>query len=342
MRHIRTAIATTAALLLAGCGTGMNVAGGPTLASPSVSAAPSPLISRSVAPSAGLPTGWNLEGNAAVPGAACEGEALYTYPGETRDPRARQREQLPAGFKPVKLVACGIEERRSRAEGQWTYRVTMEAVRGLDAVVAALRAEQPPVPAGDRACTADLRPDPWLLLVDAAGREVLPVIPHENMCDKPIDVGLEALHYTVVEATQLRQSFTPAQLGTDCPPQWKNEPRMMRAEMRDTPQALATGLQPVRVCVYGPGAEADVGDFVSGLALGEKQSARIAAAMLGGEPAASAGCEPAEDFAVVHLAAPEGWVYVEMSGCERLATGYSHVARVPKLVKVINDLPLQG
>jgi hypothetical protein len=234
--------ALAVALCLSGCGS-LSMAASPR-------AAPAPVLPSRALPSTGGESpadGRLLEGGPARPGAACEGDP-WRYGGDSGDstpsPGAtpvRAREPLPANFIPVLLVTCGIEE-RVRSDGEWTYRVELHATQRLDAVVAALRAPLPPKPTGELMCTGDLRSDPWFVLQDAAGRQVLPDVPHDNACGKPIDVGLLGLDYTRTTLTPLRQQRTAAQIRTKCVSAWKNMPRIMAKDSTLTPVDVPTSL----------------------------------------------------------------------------------------------------
>jgi hypothetical protein len=254
-----------------------------------------------------------------------------------------KREPLPAGFSPVLLITCAVEERTSPASGEWTYRVEKRATTGLDAVVAALRSTPPPPPTGSYGCDAALRLDPWFLLIDTSGRVVLPVVPHDRACDDPIDVGLERLHYTTASATKVRQQSTPAELVTGCTDQWKNEPRIS-ADMSQTRPARTRQTvsgRPTSVCTYASG-RSEVGRFTGGARLTDREATRIGALLTGGPADSASTCTPADDFALINTTTGN-YVYLELSGCHRLIVdgGATVTGPVPNLVTAVRALRLR-
>ena len=260
----------------------------------------------------------------------------------SRAPRWK-REPLPAGFTPVLLITCDLQERTTAATGEWTYRVEKRATRGLESVVAALRSTLPPPPSGSYGCTTELRLDPWFLLIDSAGRVVLPAVPHDRACDQPIDVGLERLDYTITSATKVRQQSTPAELATGCTDQWKNEPRIAvdMGASRPARTRQVVSERPTSVCTYASG-HSEVGRFIGGARLTQPDATRIGHLLAGGPAQAGSSCPPADDFALIHTTGGN-WVYVELTGCHRLVVseGSLYTAPVPDLVIAIRDLKLQ-
>ena len=254
-----------------------------------------------------------------------------------------KREPVPAEFAPVLLITCTWEERTSPESGEWTYRVEKRATAGLDAVVAALRSTPPPPPTGSVGCTLDLRLDPWFLLIDTAGRVVLPVVPHDRACDKPIDVGLGRLHYTTASATKIRQQSTPAEVASGCTDQWKNEPRIAANMSSSRPAGTRQTVpgRPTSVCTYASG-RSEVGRFTGGARLTDRQAARIGELLTGGPANSGSACAPANDFALIEMTTGS-WVYVELSGCHRLIVdeGSTFTAAVPELVAAVRELKLQ-
>ena len=307
------AVASAAALLAVGCG----------------SAAPARQVDR-VAHRSAQP--------AAVPRDPC---ADWYRPTAARGRAPRwKREALPEGFAPVLLITCDLQERTTPERGEWTYRIEKRATEGLDAVITALRSTPPPPPSGSYACAGVARADPWFLLIDAAGRVVLPVVPHERACDQPIDVGLERLHYTTASATKIRQQSTSAELASGCTDRWKNEPRiaanMSSSRPARTRQVVSD--RPISVCIYASG-RSEVGRFTGGRRLSGNEATRIGHLLAAGPGDARSSCTPADDFALINTTAGN-WVYVELSGCHRLVVGEgtTFTAPVPDLVKAIRDL----
>jgi hypothetical protein len=256
------------------------------------------------------------------------------------------RKPLPAGFEPVLLITCDEQDRRTPHDGEWTFVVEKHATSGLDPVVAALRSTPPPPPTGEYGCTSDQRLDPWFLLVDRAGHVVLPVVPHDRACDKPIDLGLDKLHYTDVWSKRVQQQATAAEVSTQCPDQYKNLPRMMADDHNSHPASSSVTVEgtPVSVCTYrSSGSDPEIGDFAGGVRLADSDAARIGRLLHAAAPNAGAECYPSGDFAVIHLSGSGDWPYVELSGCERLYVdgGETWTAPVPDLVKALKALHLR-
>ncbi|MCU1675313.1 MAG: hypothetical protein JWM93_71 [Frankiales bacterium] len=331
-------------LCLSGCGS-LSTAGAPR-------AAPVPVLPTRALPSTGGETpsdGRLFDGGPASPGAACEGDP-WQMPGDPGSPAAtpsagatlvRARQLLPDDFIPVLLITCGIEE-RVRSDGEWTYRVELRATQQLHIVVAALRAPLAPKMAGSYGCTADFRPDPWFVLQDAAGRQVLPDVPHDKSCDKPIDLGLLGLDYTRTNLTPLQQQRTVAQIQTECVSGWKNMPRILAKDSTLTPMDVPLTLtRPTHVCVYGATpSDPDVGTFTGGATLGSSEAKALGSALQAAH-SGPANCQSTDDFAVVF--ADNDSVYVELSGCHRVFGGNGNQVSgpAPDVAAAINALKLQ-
>lgn len=256
-----------------------------------------------------------------------------------------QREKVPAGFDPVLLISCEEQERTTPHDGEWTVLAEEHATSGLAAIVAALRSTPPPPPPGEIACASDLPIDPWFLLVDRSGRVVLPVIPHDRACDKPIYLPLDKLHFTTVSTKRLRQQATAAELATGCTDSWKNEPRMMANDgySRPATSSVTVASTPIDVCTYrSSSTDPEVGDFAGGVQLSAADATRIGRLMHADAPSAGAVCAPAGDYAVVHTN-DGSWTYVSLSGCEAMYVdeGQTWTAPVPDLVRAIKALHLQ-
>lgn len=293
--------------------------------------------------SSGSGSGSGVVRPARVPHDACADDSAVV-----RHPVAHlrwQREKLPAGFEPVLLITCEWQERTTAHDGEWTFRVEKRATSGLDAVVAALRSTPPPPPTGSYGCDAVLRLDPWFLLVDRAGRVVLPVVPHDRACDQPIDVGLSKLHFTEATAKRVQQQSTAAELASSCADRWKNEPRIS-ADMHDSHPAtsrVVVSSTPVSVCTYrSTSGDPEVGAFMGGSRLSSRDAARIGRLMRADPPGVGVMCPPVTDYAVVHTA-DNAWTYVDLSGCEVMFIdgGSTWTSPVPDLVRAIKDLHLQ-
>jgi hypothetical protein len=337
VKRFTNAAAVAALALLAGCGPSSTGPG----------AAPRPVLPSRALPSTGgeVPADGRLDGNPASPGAACEGDPWrYGDAGNsTPSPGAtpiRTREPLPPDFTPVLLVTCGVEE-RLRSDGEWTYRVELRATQQLDAVVAALRAPLAPKLTGNYGCTADLPAEPWFVLQDAAGHQVIPPIPHDKSCGKPIDVGVLGLDYTRSNLKPLLQQRTTAQINTQCTSSWKNIPRIIAKDGTLKPLDSVAAQRPASVCVFGATpADPDVGTFVGGATLSDSEATTLAAALAGIHTGA-ATCEPTDDFALVFAKGDP--IYVELSGCHRVfgGNGDQASAPAPEVAAAIQALHLQ-
>jgi hypothetical protein len=180
------------------------------------------------------------------------------------------------------------------------------------------------------------------VLQDAAGRQVLPDVPHDNACGKPIDIGLLGLDYTRTKLMPLRQQRTMAQMQTQCVSGWKNIPRIMAQDSTLTPMDVPLTLtRPTHVCLYGATpSDPDVGTFTGGATLSNSEAAILGGA-LQRTRAGPAKCESTDDFAVVF--ADNDSVYVELSGCHRVFAGSGNQLSgpAPDVAAAINALKLQ-
>jgi hypothetical protein len=350
--HRIAALAGSLALLLTGCGP-MTTTGEARVSETSAAATTSDpatsVVGTSQPAASTTPAGTTSSG--AVPSldpSPCDGPP-FIDPGARNGGRPApprfSRQKLPAGFRPVLLVTCTQEERTTPADGQWTYVVEQDATDGLDAVVAALRATPSPPPTGGVMCVLSLVSDPYFLLVDASGTVVLPEVPHERACNRPMDVGLSTLHFTEKHAFKVYQQATPAELATSCSHKWKNEPKMFAHDGGTKPlDSPLVGFLPTTVCVYGPSAEdPDVGSFSGGTALGAAHGRSLADSLARVSVGRSTcDAKPSDTFAVVTTGKAD-WLYVELDGCRRVLTndGTRYSDPAPALVELIKGLTLQ-
>ena len=352
MKRSRTVAALSAVAFVSGCGSlsapgpGASPSGASQTGAAPITFPTPPLPATRALPSTGgeSPADGKLDRNPAGPGGACDGDPWRYGDDATPSPGAtpvRAREPLPADFVPVLLITCGLEE-RIRADGEWTYRVELRATEQLDAVVAALRALLAPKRDGNYGCTMELPAEPWFVLQDAGGRQVIPPIPHDNSCHKPINVGLLGLDYTRTKLTPFRQQSTAAQIDTHCVAAWKNIPRIVAKDGTLKPLGPLPALRPVNVCVFGATLDdPDAGTFVGGATLTDSEATRLGSALAAIDGAGSAACASTDDFALVFAAGDP--LYVELSGCHRVFGGNGDQASVPapQVAAVIKELKLQ-
>jgi hypothetical protein len=91
---------------------------------------------------------------------------------------------VPAGFVPQRAVLCQTTTRDGTG-GSRTVDLERTAT-DIDPLLTYL--DQPDEPPTDGACTADGWVEPWLFLLDSAGRFVRPAIPVDE-CGKPLGRG---------------------------------------------------------------------------------------------------------------------------------------------------------
>ena len=223
-----------------------------------------------------------------------------------------------AAFRSVTAITCGEDSRQLPGEGQWAVYVRKVATAGTPALQRAF--ELPEEPSGHGACTSNLIVVPPLVLVDAAGQTLAPT-PPTGVCGKPLEAFLQALRHVSwreVAVRKVRQLETPQAQAAGCSTRWKNEVAInSQAGVHVSSGGDLFGQPPkvAHVCLYrDTGADPDAGDFESGFALTEADSAELAKALAG--PGRATGCLPQQEFAVINFAGV--FANVELGGCWRV------------------------
>jgi len=248
---------------------------------------------------------------------------------------------LPASVTPTGVVRCSVQTVDDVTTGRWNVYVQEKATGGIDAFVSALRLPSEPTPAGDYACTADLRLLPWLAVVLEDGswmRVGTPV----TYCGKPlpaVDAALQAITWTTVSSTRGERVLTPEQLAAQdkaaslgCSNEFKDMVAIEAssgATDRATPSAL-TGTGPWALCRYtvDPTSTDPVATFVDGVTLTAAQVTQVQE-QLARATAPAPGC-PAGHTTLVGLFSPQGgWVLLETDGCGRVTTENSSYGVLP-------------
>jgi hypothetical protein len=246
---------------------------------------------------------------------ACRKDAI---PG--LDPAAvpAERAPIPEGFATAWVVRCRDEIRDVPGKGKWTVSVVERADTPATELVAELR--KPSDPRSDGACTMELRVPPYFLLVDSAGRVILPAVPDDS-CGQPrveATKPLERLDFRVVSETPRTQVQSQRSVDSDCPDMYKDMIAITEDTARPAPATAAwtTAVEALRLCVYR--AEADlVGRLATTSVIGPAP-ARHVVELLGKAGPAAPCASPHTRFATLAPAGTTSSVMVELDGCHRL------------------------
>jgi hypothetical protein len=238
-------------------------------------------------------------------------------------------ERLGSDTRLAAVVECLVENRPVPGDGIWSYVVEKRATAHLDALAAALRADDEPVP-WNQACTADLQLVVWFAVVTDDGTWLRPRIPMTS-CGQPqpaISAALGALTWTTVTARKGQQVQTQAVVEAEasagaagCATAFKDLVAIESADRSPTPGPLTLGSPTgaVSVCRYRAATDADgtpMLSFVSGRRVSATTAARLAAAVAASGPV-GACTEPHSRITVVQ-AETSGSVLVEDDGCHRV------------------------
>jgi hypothetical protein len=237
-------------------------------------------------------------------------------------PGTEERGAIPDDFVTAHVLRCRSEVREVPGEGSWTFQVTEHAetsVASVASLVELLRGSSAALTAD--ACRAMLVIPPYVLLVDAEGRAVLPAVPTDE-CGQPrqeIIDAVEDLPYRVVSETRLDQSQTERSAETGCSDPWKD---MTAIDAGTAGAARPLWPEPVdslRVCVYGAisGGDLPVGRLETAHELTSAPAADLVKALDGTGPAAAC-TDRHSRFAVLQPDGQASWATVELDGCRRV------------------------
>jgi hypothetical protein len=221
-----------------------------------------------------------------------------------------KRGAVPDDFVTVSVTRCRPGFQKVAGQGEWTTAITEKADTPAEDLVAQLR--QPSAPSTDGACTMEYISPPYIMLINAEGKAVLPRIPQDS-CGKPkIEVrnAVDALPYKVVSETPVHQSQSQLSLETGCSDSWKDLLAIDGLSYKPGPATkVLPGTGQVRVCVFQ--AEGEAGKLVSAHNIPADQLTSLD----------SAG--PAVPCEVKHtrfatLTGEKGDAWIELDGCHRM------------------------
>jgi hypothetical protein len=235
----------------------------------------------------------------------------------------QQRGGIPDDFVPTGVLRCRRESREMAGQVTLDMQVLERADTGAAELVERLR--RPSDPPSDGVCDASMVHPPYFLLVDAAGRALVPAVPTDG-CGKPrqeIADLLESLPYHRVSETQLGQGRSARPDENGCPDRFKD--LIAIDPIPRSQPAPASPLWPgaegdLRACVYERVASPDqtpTGTLTVGFPISGDAAATLRAALDNAGPAAACAAEHSK-FAVLTVGGKANWATVELDGCLRV------------------------
>jgi hypothetical protein len=223
---------------------------------------------------------------------------------------------IPEDFATAAVVRCRQDVQEFPGEGTWTVMITERADTPASDLIAELR-QPSDTPSGDP-CPAIAVFAPYFLLVDGAGRALLPAVP-TDACGLPrqeVQKALDALSYTEVSRARVGQSQSQRSAETGCPDAYKDMITITEgtpAPARDLwPPDVAT----VGVCVYAV-ADSVSGRLETGLVLRGPLATALGEAL--NEAGEAAPCtSPHTRFAVLTPSPQAAETFLELDGCRRV------------------------
>jgi hypothetical protein len=292
---IRLVIALAIGLLLAGCG-------------------------KRVAP--GAPPGSDGFGVATAQATAMRGTPMMlgpqTCPKDAGVPGVdgslpNEPASIPDDFTTAWVLRCRTEVRDLPDKGNSVVLITERADGSASELVAELR--KPSDPRTSNPCTLEMVVAPQVLLVDASGKAILPIVPTDS-CGKPRREALAALTgmtFRVLSETPLNQIQVPQAAATACRNPSKD---LIAVETQAQPgpakQVFSVVTKDVTICVYQ--SDGAAGKLISGRTIGD--GALVESLDKAGPAAACAAAHTR--FATVSPADGSNGVMVELDGCHRM------------------------
>jgi hypothetical protein len=241
---------------------------------------------------------------------------------------------LPADVHPVSLLKCSLDNQDVPGQGQWLVVTTIRSTGSVDGFVSALRAAYvkapQPTPKGNFACADVAYVQPWVALVDAAGKAYRVEIPIWGVCPAPdpdVMKALGAVATKTVATERIQQTMSPGAQASGCVQQF--------AEMAfvDSQSGTSGASRPffpstsvpaggLRVCYYKITGTYDkqkpAGDFEAAATITGSQAAAVYEGLMNAPVATAKTCDaPATEYAVIFDNASGGaWSVVELGGCK--------------------------
>jgi hypothetical protein len=257
--------------------------------------------------------------------------------------------RLPADVHPVSLLECVMAVRDVPGQGQWQVVDTVRSTGSVDAFVSALRAAyvKPPQPSpkAPAVCPAIGYAEPWIALIDFAGKAYRIQIPFWGVCPAPDPDAMKALAAvptTTASTERIRQTTSPGAQSSGCAQQFA-EMAFVNAQLSGsgTTKPFFSGSNPaktLRACYYHLADSHDkvkpAGDFESAAKLTGSQGAAVYDALMNAPVAATKTCDaPATEYAVLSDETGGGsWSVVELDGCRLAAPDFGPDREAPASV----------
>lgn len=219
---------------------------------------------------------------------------------------------IPADFVAAAVVRCRSEFREVPGEGTWVVQITERADAPVSQLVDLLRRPSETPPPGQIACPDIAYSVPYFLLVDAAGKALLPTVPTE-VCGKPLGEVtnlLENLPYKTVTETRvaLAQSVSPNGGCHDL----RKDSIAVASPMPAPATTVFASTPEIHVCVYTVAGE--YGQLETGYLL--RDGSALKAKLDAAGPAAPCD-KPHTRFAVLTIWSGSS-ATVELDGCFRV------------------------
>jgi hypothetical protein len=239
---------------------------------------------------------------------------------------------LPAGFEPVRATRCVSSFEIVPGDGEWQIRADQEATAGMDALARALRLPSG-VAAPGMACPLIAYAPIVITVIDAAGRQLRPAIPHGG-CSEPLPAVTDAiggLTWSTLETTPVRRIRSELSVTSTCADDWKPVIAITALDGASPPRsALRITPRELRVCRFGIGDDPqqifDMGNGVvvhggklSGTSTLDPAAATELLTAIADAPSAQPCAQLESPFAVIYPVTGEGpFVTVELGGCSRV------------------------
>ncbi|TWP46879.1 hypothetical protein FKR81_34290 [Lentzea tibetensis] len=227
------------------------------------------------------------------------------------------RGSIPDGFATTWVLRCRTEVREIQGKGEWTIQIAERSDTNAQELVDQLR--RPSDGPTASACTMELVVPPYFLLVDAAGRAVLPQVPVDS-CGKPrIEArkALEALPFRTIAETPVVQVQSQQSMDAGCSESYKDLIAIEASSAEPGPATpiWRTAVGAIGVCVYE--TQQEVGKFVAGHTIRDDAAKSLLAALDNAVPAAVCTAQHTK-FALLSVPGEATSVVVELDGCRRL------------------------